>query len=193
MQIEEKGSIFCKVSSWGLFTLNKSVFFDLYRYSVWTLNWILYELIWKRCRFRFRCCAKINEPLPVEHGVSDHGREEQGQDARHPLDAGEPAAVRSGQHGDPEVRVGEPPPGGRREQRPEHRDVLPPGHRDQPVYLSVTLLDRQPLPAHKDVPAECRQTWGGSCKPQLEVEFLGWVWLRITSEFLTATSPKHKN
>ena len=34
-------------------------FFDLCRCSMRTLNWILYEPIWKQCRFRFR--SNINE------------------------------------------------------------------------------------------------------------------------------------
>ena len=42
----------------GSFTLSESerkndFFFDRGRWWIWTLNWILYEPIWKRCRFRF--------------------------------------------------------------------------------------------------------------------------------------------
>ena len=43
-------SLYC---SKGLFTLSEreiEIFFDLCRCSVWTLNWILHEPIWKRCR-----------------------------------------------------------------------------------------------------------------------------------------------
>ena len=36
---------------------------------MWTLYWILYESIWKRCHFRFRFCANINEPLGSVHAV----------------------------------------------------------------------------------------------------------------------------
>ena len=32
-----------------------------------------------------------------------------------------------------------------------------------------------------------------SCTSQLEAEFLGWVWVHTTSNFLTATSPEHKD
>ena len=32
---------------------------------MWTINWILYEPIWKRCRLRFHCRTNINETLPV--------------------------------------------------------------------------------------------------------------------------------
>ena len=39
------------------------LFFDLGRWSKWTLNLILYELFWKRCRCRFRFRTNINEPL----------------------------------------------------------------------------------------------------------------------------------
>ena len=41
-------------------TQKRISFFDLSRCSTWTLNCILYELIWKRCRFP----PTINEPHP---------------------------------------------------------------------------------------------------------------------------------
>ena len=36
-------------------------FFYLCRCSILTVNWILYEAMWKRCRFRYR--TNISEPL----------------------------------------------------------------------------------------------------------------------------------
>ena len=38
-------------------------FYELCRSSMRTLNWILYELIWKPCCFRFCFRSNINEPL----------------------------------------------------------------------------------------------------------------------------------
>ena len=48
------------VQSKGKFTISESDFFLCYLSlcSMWRLNWILYEPIWKRRRFRFN----INEP-----------------------------------------------------------------------------------------------------------------------------------
>ena len=45
-----------KMGSWIVFS-------DLCRCSMWTLNWILYEPIWKRCRFHFCFRTNINESL----------------------------------------------------------------------------------------------------------------------------------
>ena len=39
------------------------VFFDLCHFSIWTINWIIYEPLWNRCRFRFHFRAKRNEYL----------------------------------------------------------------------------------------------------------------------------------
>ena len=48
----------------GSFTLSESeretkFFFDVFRYTMWTLYWVLYNLIWKWCCFH----PNINEPL----------------------------------------------------------------------------------------------------------------------------------
>ena len=49
---------FCKTKA----NAKAILFFDIYcPRSIWTLNWILCEPIWKWCRFRFR--GNINEPL----------------------------------------------------------------------------------------------------------------------------------
>ena len=47
--------------------MKANFFFDLCCCSMWTLHWILYELILKRCLFQFRFRININEsfPLPV--------------------------------------------------------------------------------------------------------------------------------
>ena len=46
-------------------TQKRIVFFDPCRCSIWPLNWLIYESIWKRYRFRFRFCINIKEPLPA--------------------------------------------------------------------------------------------------------------------------------
>ena len=48
----------------GPFTLSESehecnFFFDLCRCFIWTSNWILYQSIWKRCRFCFRATNRF--------------------------------------------------------------------------------------------------------------------------------------
>ena len=47
----------------GSFTLAESDFLKLCRFSMLIYNWILYEPIWKRRRFRFHFRFNINELL----------------------------------------------------------------------------------------------------------------------------------
>ena len=44
---------------WAKANVKAIFFFDLCRCTIWTLNWIFYKLIWKRCCF----LPNINEPL----------------------------------------------------------------------------------------------------------------------------------
>ena len=56
--------ISCKVHlHWTKANAKANFFFDLCGCSMWTLNWVVYEPIWKRCRFSFH--HSVNEPLSM--------------------------------------------------------------------------------------------------------------------------------
>ena len=70
-QCEQQTGFLIDPSLWFIYTkrkrMRKFLFsFDLCRSLMWTLDWIFYDPIWKRCHFRFRFHFDINEHLTFQ-------------------------------------------------------------------------------------------------------------------------------
>lgn len=94
--------------------------------------------------------------VAVPHGVGHHGGVQQGQAARQTLHAGEDAGRGAGQHGEPEVRVGQVAAGLEEELVGEGLELLLGGCRQQTRHLALAPVQGKPPVRQEDVPA-CRE------------------------------------
>lgn len=85
-----------------------------------------------------------------EHGVGDHGQEQQRHAARQALNAREVGARGAAEDGEPEVVVGQLLARGGREEVLEGDEVLYPGHGQDPVHHPVVLFHCQPAVTQED-------------------------------------------